>query len=135
MGSDPAVVSCSIAPWLAVRNGSEAVEFYKAAFGAVEAFRLEDPHGSVIARLVVNGAEFWVSDEFSEHGNFSPESLGGATARMILTISDPDTVFTRAIEAGASQVAPMSEEHGWRVGRVSDPYGHHWEIGRPLAGF
>ena len=134
MDSNPAEVSCSIAPWLSVRNGSEAVEFYKAAFGAIEAFRLEDSDGSVVARLAVNGAEFWVSDESPEHGNFSPESLGGATVRMILTIPDPDTVFSRAIEAGATQVAPMSEEHGWRVGRVSDPYGHHWEIGRPIAG-
>jgi len=134
MESDLAVVSCSIAPWLSVRNGSEAAEFYKAAFGAIEAFRLEDSDGSVVARLAVNGAEFWVSDESPEHGNFSPESLGGATVRMILTIPDPDTVFSRAIEAGATQVAPMSEEHGWRVGRVSDPYGHHWEIGRPIAG-
>ena len=134
MDSDPTEVSCSIAPWLSVRNGSEAVEFYKAAFGAIEAFRLEDSDGSVVARLAVNGAEFWVSDESPEHGNFSPESLGGATVRMILTIPDPDTVFSRAIEAGATQVAPMSEEHGWRVGRVSDPYGHHWEIGRPIAG-
>ena len=133
MGSDPTEVSCSIAPWLSVRNGSEAVEFYKAAFGAIEAFRLEDPNGNVVAKLAVNGSEFWVSDESPEHGNFSPESLGGATVRMILTIPDPDAVFTRAIKAGATQVAPMSEEHGWRVGRVSDPYGHHWEIGRPIA--
>jgi PhnB protein len=133
MNSDLAAVSCSIAPWLSVRNGSEAVEFYKAAFGAIEAFRLDDSSGSVVAKLSVDGAEFWVSDESPEHGNFSPESLGGATVRMILTITDPDTVFMRAIEAGASQVAPMSEEHAWRVGRVADPYGHHWEIGRPLA--
>ena len=135
MDSDPTEVSCSIAPWLSVRNGSGAVEFYKAAFGAIEAFRLEDPNGSVVAKLAVNGAEFWVSDESPEHGNFSPETLGGATARMILTTTDPDAVFTRAIKAGASQVAPMSEEHGWRVGRVSDPYGHHWEIGRPITAF
>ena len=135
MDSDPTEVSCSIAPWLSVRNGSEAVEFYKAAFGAIEAFRLEDPNGNVVAKLAVNGSEFWVSDESPEHGNFSPESLGGATVRMILTIPDPDAVFTRAISAGASQVAPMSEEYGWRVGRVSDPYGHHWEIGRPITAF
>jgi PhnB protein len=135
MNSNSATVACSIAPWLSVRNAGEAVEFYKAAFGAIEAFRLEDSDGSVVARLAVNGAEFWVSEESPEHGNFSPESLGGATARMILTITDPDAVFTRAIKAGATQVAPMSEEHGWRVGRVSDPYGHHWEVGRPIAAF
>lgn len=128
------LISTSIAPWLSVRNGSAAVEFYKAAFGAIEAFRLEDPDGGVVARLSVSGAEFWVSDESPEHGNYSPETLGGGTVRMILTVNDPDTVFARAVEAGAFQIAQMNEEHGWRVGRVSDPFGHHWEIGRPIAG-
>lgn len=134
MGTDAAVASCSIAPWLSVRKSSEAVEFYKAAFRASEVFRLEDPSGGVVARLSVDGAEFWVSDESPEHGNFSPASFGGSTARMILTVPDPDAVFARVIEAGATQVAPVSEEYGWRVGRVADPYGHHWEIGRPIAG-
>jgi PhnB protein len=134
MDSDPVLVSCSIAPWLSVRKSSEAVEFYKAALGASEVFRLEDPSGGVVARLSVDGAEFWVSDESPEHGNFSPASLGGSTTRMILTVPDPNAVYARAIEAGAIQVAPVNEEYGWRVGRVCDPYGHHWEIGRPIAG-
>jgi PhnB protein len=124
---------CSIAPWLNVRKSAEAVEFYKAAFGAVEAYRIEDPDGNVVARLSVEGAEFWVGDESPEHLNFSPESLGGSTVRIILTVADPDAVFARAVKAGASQVWPVSEEHGWRVGRVADPYGHQWEIGRSLA--
>jgi PhnB protein len=123
---------CMIAPWLSVRKGAKAVEFYKAAFGATEVYRLEDPEGSVVARLSVDGAEFWVSDESPEHRNFSPESLGGSTIRIILTVADPDAVFTRALGAGASEVYPVSEEHGWRVGRVVDPYGHHWEIGREM---
>jgi PhnB protein len=124
--------SCSIAPWLSVRRSAKAVEFYKSAFGATEVFRLEDPEGSVVARLSVNGAEFWVGDESPDHGNFSPESLGGGTVRMILTVPDPDAVFARALKAGATQVHPVGEEHGWRLGRVADPFGHHWEIGRPL---
>ena len=124
---------CTIAPWLSVRNGAQAVNFYKAAFGATEVFRLDGPEGGVVSRLSVDGAEFWVSDESPEHSNFSPESLGGCTVRMILTIADPDTAFARAVEAGASKVHPVSEGHGWRVGRVVDPYGHHWEIGRPLV--
>ncbi len=123
----------SIAPWLSVRNSAQAVEFYKSAFGATEVYRLEDPEGNVVARLSVAGAEFWLSDESPEHGNFSPKSLGGASVRMILTVPDPDAVFNRALTAGASEVYPVSEGHGWRVGRVVDPYGHHWEIGRPLA--
>jgi PhnB protein len=124
---------CSIAPWLSVRKSAEAVEFYKAAFGAVEVFRLEDEGGGVIARLSAEGAEFWVADESPEHFNYSPESLGGSTVRVIFTVADPDAVFERAVTAGATQVYAVSDDHGWRIGRVADPYGHHWEIGRPLA--
>jgi PhnB protein len=134
MANDPVKsVPTTIAPWLSVRNSAQAVEFYKAAFGAAEVFRLGDPSESVIARLSVNGAEFWVADESPNHFNFSPESLGGSSVRIIFTVADPDAVFARAVEAGASQVYPVHDEHGWRLGRVADPYGHHWEIGRPLA--
>jgi PhnB protein len=122
----------SIAPWLSVRNGARAVEFYKSAFGAIETFHLEDPSGSVVAKLSVDGAEFWLSDESPEHGNFSPESLGGGSVRIILTVSDPDAIFLQARATGAKEVFPVGEEHGWRLGRVVDPFGHHWEIGRPL---
>jgi PhnB protein len=132
MASDPATsFSTTLAPWLSVRNAFEAVEFYKSAFGATEVYRL-DAGGGVVARLSINGAEFWLSDESPEHGNFSPQSLGGATVRLILTVADPDAAFARARGAGAVEVYPVSEEHGWRLGRVADPYGHHWEIGRPL---
>jgi PhnB protein len=124
-------LATSIAPWLCVRGGARAVEFYKSALGAVEVFRL-DAGDSVVARLSVNGAEFWLSDESPEHFNFSPESLGGITIRIILTVPDPDAVFARALAAGAKAVYPVVEEHDWRLGRVVDPFGHHWEIGRPL---
>jgi PhnB protein len=136
MGSDPAVTTplrCSIAPWLSVRNSARAVEFYKSAFGATEVFRLEAPDGDVVARLSIQGAEFWLSGESPAHGNFSPESLGGGSVRMILTVPDPDAVFNQALKAGASEVFPVGDEHGWRLGRVVDPFGHHWEIGRPLV--
>jgi len=122
----------SIAPWLSVRESAQAVEFYKVAFGATETFRLEDAGGGVVARLSVGGADFWVSDESPEHANFSPQTLGGGTVRMILTVADPDAVFAKAVKAGASQVSAVEEHHGWRTGRVADPYGHHWEIGREL---
>ena len=126
-----AAISTTIAPWLCLRDGARAVDFYKAAFGAVEVFRL-DGGGSVVARLSIQGAEFWLSDESPEHHNFSPETLGGITVRIIMTVSDPDAVFSRAIKAGAKEVYPVGDEHGWRIGRVVDPFGHHWEIGRPL---
>ena len=121
----------SIAPMLSVRQGARAVEFYKSAFGASEVFRVEAPDGAVVCRLSVDGAEFWVTDESPEHANFSPESLGGGTVRMILTVPDPDAMFARALAAGAREVVAMKNDYGWRLGRVVDPFGHHWEIGRP----
>ena len=124
----------SIAPMLSVRNGARAVEFYKAAFGAGELFRLDAPDGAVVAQLSVGGAEFWVADESPEHGNFSPESLGGGSVRMVMVVENPDAVFERAVAAGATVVHPVADqEYGWRVGRIADPFGHHWEIAKPLG--
>ena len=123
----------SIAPMLSVRNGAKAVEFYKTAFDAKEVFRMDDPGGSVVARLAVEGAEFWVADESPEHKNFSPETLGGGTVRMILVVDDPDAAFARAVSAGGTVVYEVTNEYGWRLGRVMDPFGHHWEIGKPLS--
>jgi PhnB protein len=124
----------SIAPMLSVRNGARAVEFYKAAFGAGESFRVDDPSGAVVARLSVGMAEFWVADESPEHQNFSPESLGGGTVRMVMIVEDPDAAFDRAVAAGATEVWPVDNRYGWRLGRIIDPFGHHWEIGKPLSG-
>ena len=123
---------CLLAPMLSVRNGGRAVEFYKSAFGAIEIYRVEDPTGAVVSRLSIDGAEFWLGDESPARGNYSPESLGGGTVRMILTVPDPDGMFARALGAGAREIAPVKNAHGWRLGRVVDPFGHHWEIGRPL---
>ena len=120
----------SIAPMLSVRNGVKALEFYRQAFGTEELFKIENG-GSVVARLAVEGAEFWVADESPEHLNFSPESLGGGTVRMVMIVSDPDAAFARAVKAGAKVVVPVKNDYGWRLGRLVDPYGHHWEIGRP----
>jgi PhnB protein len=126
-------VGCSVAPMLSVRNGAGAVEFYQSAFGAREVYRVEDPGGAVVSRLSIDGAEFWVSDESPAHGNFSPESLGGGSVRMILTVPDPDAMFARALRAGAQQIVAVEEAYGWRLGRLLDPFGHHWEVGRPLS--
>jgi PhnB protein len=126
-------VAVSVTPWLSVRNGARAVDFYKSAFGASEVYRVEDPAGAVVSRLSIDGAEFWLSDESPEHCNFSPESLGDGSVKMLLTVSDPDSMFVQAIAAGAREVYPVQEGHGWRVGRVVDPFGHHWEIGHPVV--
>ena len=125
----------SVAPMLSVRNGAKAVEFYKVAFGAQELFRHDDPNGAVVAQLSVGQSDFWLADESPEHFNFSPETLGGGTSRMVLIVEDPDTTFKQAVAAGAKLVWPVADQrYGWRVGRIVDPFGHHWEIGKPLTG-
>jgi PhnB protein len=132
-----ALIPCSIAPWLSVRDGERAVAFYKSAFGATEVYRLEVPDGGgVVVRLSVAGAEFWLSGESAADRDAKSESrdpLGGDSIRMILTVANPDAVFAQAIAAGASEIFPVGEEHGWRLGRVADPFGLHWEIGHQLA--
>jgi PhnB protein len=120
----------SIAPWLSVRGGAGLVAFYRQAFGAVELHRVENEAGEVVVQFSVGGAEFWISDE----PDASPEALGRGSARMILSVPDPDAVFDRAVAAGATVIAPVYEDHGWRIGRIADPAGHHWEIARRLHG-
>jgi PhnB protein len=117
----------SIAPWISVPDGTAAVEFYTKALGAWPREALTDSGGRVmVAEMSVGGATFWLQDD--------PEvSAGdGHPIRLVLTTDDPDTLLDRAMAAGALLVNPISEEHGWRVGRISDPYGIHWEIGRRI---
>src|SRR5262245_9445566 len=114
---------------LSVRNWTRAMDFYKEAFGARELYRVG---GGGVAQLSVSGAEFWVAEESPEHLNFSPESLGGCSVRMLLIVEDPAAVCAQAIRVGATEVAPVTDAHCWRLGRIVDPFGHHWEIGRPL---
>jgi PhnB protein len=125
----------SIVPQLSVRRGREAVEFYKNAFGAFELYRVGGTDGNpdVVSQLAIGDATFWVSDESPPNGNFSPETVGGGTVRMLLVVDDPDAAVERAKAAGATEVYPVVEEHGWRLGRIVDPFGHHWEIGKPLV--
>jgi len=120
---------------LSVRRGREAIEFYQQAFGAVEDYRVggTDEHPAVVSQLSVGAATFWVADESPEHLNFSPDSLGGGTTKLLLIVDDPDAAIDRAVAAGATLVRPAADEHGWRLGRVVDPFGHHWEVGKPLV--
>jgi PhnB protein len=149
------MITPSLAPWLNIADGRRAAEFYSTAFGARETYRLEAPDGSLILRFSVGGAEFWVSGEPPADPSsgeppanpaapgepaspaaadpFRPEPpLGAGTIRMILTVPDPDAFFSRALAAGATEVFPVDEAHGWRLGRLIDPFGLHWEIGHPL---
>jgi PhnB protein len=123
-----------ISPQLAVRRGREAVEFYKAAFGAVEVHRVggTDDEPSVVSQLTVGDASFWVADESPAHQSFSPETVGGGTVKLLLIDDDPQAVIDRAVGLGATQVYAAEAQHGWLLGHLEDPFGHHWEIGRPL---
>ncbi len=123
----------AITATLSVRRGTEAIAFYKAAFGAVELFRVGDEASGIVAQLSVDGAEFWLADESPEHKNYSPESLGGCSVRMLLMVDDPDAVCARAAAAGATIVVPVEDNYGWRLGRIVDPFGHHWEVGKPVV--
>jgi PhnB protein len=118
-----------IAPWIEVPNATEALAFYRAAFGAVDLESHRDPDGVLqVAQLWIGGADFWIQTDPST----SPGTQADPPVRMILSVDDPDAVFARAVAAGALVVNPIYEGHGWRIGRIVDPFGHHWEIGRPL---
>ena len=127
-------VETTLTTLLNVRRGAEAIDFYARAFGATTLSRMDGEDGSVVARLALGKSDFWLADESKPHQNFSPESLGGSTMRMVLIVDDPHAVFDKAVAAGASSICPVrDEDYGWRIGRVIDPFGHHWEIGKPLG--
>ena len=122
----------SIQPELWVDRADAAVRFYQAAFGASVLHSVGEGH-DIVAQLAVGGAVFWVASAESSMKRFSPEAIGGATGRTLLVVDDPDAAVTRAVEAGATEASPVADEHGWRLGRIIDPFGHEWEIGRPLG--
>jgi len=124
------LVHTTIAPWLTVGDGAKAMAFYKEALGAAEVYRLDGDDGGVaVAQLKIGDAAFWIQEDVES----SLASIGRGSVRMILTVGDPDALFNRAIAAGSTQVARVHDEHGWRTGRVTDPFGHDWEFSRPLA--
>lgn len=119
-----------IAPWISVSNAANALKFYRAAFRAVELYRLEDEAGELaVAQLTIGEADFWLQQDPES----SPVAGRAGAVRMIVSVSDPDSMFAQALAAGASEIAPVSEGFGWRIGRLVDPFGHHWEIGRRLS--
>jgi len=120
----------SIEPELWVDRARDAIAFYETAFGAT-VLHLVGDGDEVVARLAVGEARFWVSNASAERP--SPRTNHGATGRTLLIVEDPDALAARACSAGATELAPVADEHGWRLGRIQDPAGHEWEIGRPLG--
>jgi len=126
--------AADIQPQLWVSDGPAGVAFYERAFGAVVEYRLSGPTDTdVVAQLAVAGARFWLSSCSDSMGRFSPDSIGGTTGRLLLVVSEPDALVRRAVAAGATLTSEVSDEHGWRLGRLEDPFGHEWEIGKPVA--
>jgi PhnB protein len=121
----------SIQPELWVDRGASAVAFYQAAFGATVVHIVGDGQ-DVVAQLAVGEATFWVAATESGGERFVPHLVGGATGRILLVVDDPDAMFARAVGAGGTLRSAVEVEHGWRVGRIVDPFGHEWEIGKPV---
>ena len=120
----------SIQPQLWVERAADAVAFYEAAFGAVVLHRVGEGQ-EIVAQLAVGDAAFWVASASSALRRFSPAALDGATGRILLLVDHPEAVVRQAVIAGASELMPVGDEHGWRLGRIRDPFGHEWEIGKP----
>jgi PhnB protein len=138
-------VPTRIFPFLTVRGAAAAIDYYKQAFNAEERSRIKTPSGQIVAELSIEDARFNVVDENPEDlvaleqasgqdFNLSPHALGGTSVRIDLVVEDPDVVARRAIAAGGRELFPVVDRpYGWRQGRVIDPFGHHWLIGKPLS--
>jgi PhnB protein len=121
-----------VQPELWVDRAGEAVAFYEAAFGATVLHRVGEGD-DIVAQLAIGDAGFWVAASSSSAKRFSPEAIGGATGRTLLVVDDPEAMVRQAVAAGATELSPLGDEHGWRLGRIMDPFGHEWEIGAPLG--
>jgi len=122
----------SIQPELWVGKAREAVAFYEGAFGATT-LHLVGEGEDIVAQLSLGDAAFWVAAASSGRGRFEPQTIGGATSRTLIVVDDPEAFVRRAVAAGAVETSPVTTEHGWLLGRLTDPFGHEWEIGKPVV--
>jgi PhnB protein len=122
----------NIQPELWVEEAGRALAFYRDAFGA-EVVHCVGAGDDIVAQLAVGDAMFWVAAAAPDAGRFSARALGGGTSRTLLVVDDPDSVLESAVTAGAVATSAVSDEHSWRLGRIVDPFGHEWEIGKPLG--
>lgn len=119
-----------IIPYLSVRNAARAIEFYAAAFGAVEVYRMTEPGGRVgHAEMEINGQKLMIAEEYPEYGSVGPESLGGTSVSLTMYVSDVDAGVERAVQAGAKLERPVADQFfGCRTGWLADPFGHRWAL-------
>lgn len=121
-------------PYLRLRGGAAAIEFYRKAFGATELLRLTEPGGRIgHAEIKIGGTVLMLSDEYPDHGIQGPATLGGTTFAMHLHCSNVDALIERAVQAGATLVRPAEDQfYGERSGMVRDPFGHEWLLGHSI---
>jgi PhnB protein len=122
----------AIQPELWVDRGLAAITFDQQAFGARVLHQIGEGE-DIVAQLSVDDAVFWIAATADSSERLVPKTLGGATARLLLLVSDPEAVQARALAAGAIEKSVVGLEHGWQVGRIIDPFGHEWEIGKPVT--
>src|SRR5919197_2576720 len=119
----------TITPYLAVDDAAKAIEFYKRAFGAEERVRMPSPDGKVAhAELQIGDSLVMLSDPFEQSRGKSPKELGGTTMSLFLYVEDVDEFYKQALDAGAAGQEPEDMFWGDRLGRVTDPFGHDWQI-------
>lgn len=120
----------TVTPHLICNGAADAIEFYKQAFGAVEAARLPGPDGKLLhAMILIGDSPVMLVDEFPDFGSFGPKALKGSPVTLHLYVDDVDATFARAIAAGAKTIMPVDDMFwGDRYGQVEDPFGHHWSI-------
>jgi PhnB protein len=120
----------SVTPYLIVTGASDAIEFYKRAFGAVEIMRMPTPDGKIgHAELSIGDSKVMLADEYPEMGYRSPRSIGGAGVSLMLYLEKVDDVFKRAIAAGGREIQPIKDQfYGDRSGTLEDPFGHVWTV-------
>lgn len=130
-------VTPSVSPHLVVGDGAAAIDFYVKAFDAVELGRLPGPDGRLMhAALQINGSTVMLNDDFPEYNDgksSTPTALGGTPVTIHLTVTDVDSKFQQAVDAGATVVADLKDQFwGDRYGVLRDPFGHHWSLGQPV---
>ena len=117
-------------PYLIVKGAADAIEFYKRAFGATEMLRMADPQGKVgHAEIKIGDSVIMLADEHPAMGYRGPRALGGSSVSILLYLEDVDSVFERAVKAGAKALRPVANQfYGDRSGTLEDPFGHVWTI-------
>jgi PhnB protein len=121
---------CNVTPYLVVKDAARAIEFYKAAFGAIELTRLPAPNGRIgHAEIKIGNSLIMLADEHPEIGARSPDALGGSPVSLLLYVEDVDAVARRAVAGGARLLCPLKDQfYGDRSGTLVDPFGHQWQV-------